>query len=241
LQPKIVETRPRQTNAARSTASQPPRAGARPAHAQTQHKAGGVRSNVTATPAARPPVTQPRAAAPIAVQAKRAPPNAPAHARVPAAGALARQARGVAPRFNAPRVSPVVQRSKATKWAEMEGLGGLGQGSCGASIYLNGFVIDGSYSDKTGFHAEMDALNQFLSGGGDVDSIETITLTSPPCKACAYVLKALGLGGKVKVPVGKGNATGHKSAFKVPDSVLNLVAVRTGDSVKQVKEYVYNI
>ena len=119
---------------------------------------------------------------------------------------------------------------KKNKWASEAGAA-LGQGKCGATIYYKDEDDDisyyqGSYSDASGFHAEMDALNDFLEDGNEISTITRIEITSPPCKVCNAILNALELPHLVTVPEGKEDGTGHKSAFKVPDNVLNAVCTK---------------
>lgn len=121
---------------------------------------------------------------------------------------------------------------KKNKWGVMA-LAGKGQGKCGATIYFKDdedeiSYYEGSYSDVSGFHAEMAALNDFLGEGNEISDITRIEITSPPCKVCNAILNALGVPHLVLVPEGKEDGTGHKSAFKVPDSVLDAVCTKRG-------------
>lgn len=218
-----------------------PRLNARPSSARGPSTAvGSTTRNVAASPRSGT----------SAVQAKRhAPAAPPRYMPQPHVAPQARTADRSTPfpvgRHAFGRGPSIVQRSRALvsaasrkpDWAEDEDLSGQGQGSCGATIYFPGGDIDGEYSADTGFHAEMDALNQFLGYGGELGDITGITLSSPPCKVCKTILNVLGLGALVSVPPGKGNKTGHKSAFAVPNSVKNLVAGRLGIKVEKVMEY----
>jgi hypothetical protein len=110
----------------------------------------------------------------------------------------------------------------------------------GAKYDVKG-TCDGEYSDKTGYHAEMDVLDTILGLKMDVSDIMFITISSPPCNACETILNVLKLIYTVVVPQGKGNKHGHKSAFKVPDSVMKLVADRLSMTTEKVWEYLKNI
>ena len=122
--------------------------------------------------------------------------------------------------------------SKKNKWGVMA-LAGKGQGKCGAKIYFKDdedeiSYYEGSYSADSGFHAEMAALKDFLDEGNEISTITRIEITSPPCKVCNALLNALGVPHLVLVPEGKEDGTGHKSAFKVPDCVLDAVCTKRG-------------
>lgn len=47
-------------------------------------------------------------------------------------------------------------------------------------------------------HAEIDALEQYFSSGGKLANISKIELSSAPCKYCHFILKDLGILGKVE-------------------------------------------
>lgn len=122
------------------------------------------------------------------------------------------------------------------------------KGDCGATIYYSTGdgddeydTYEGAYSASTGVHGEMDALEDFLNDGRDISTITYIAITSPPCKVCNAVLNLLGLNSLVGVPMGKESKTGHKSAFKVPDIVLNAVCVRRGIPKAVLEKHLYDI
>lgn len=98
-------------------------------------------------------------------------------------------------------------------------------------------LCEGSYSDKTGYHAEMVALASFLALELDLENIIEIRISSPPCTRCKTILNVLGISDKVKVPPGKGRSHGSCKAFKVPPSVLNKVAETLSTTSKSVDNY----
>jgi hypothetical protein len=122
------------------------------------------------------------------------------------------------------------------------------KGECGATLYYKTGpaegdydTYEGSYSDSTGVHGEMDALEDFLDDGKELSTIMYIAITSPPCKVCNAVLNLLKLNFLVGVPMGMESKTGHKSAFKVPDVILNAIAVRRGVPKAVLEKHLYDI
>lgn len=68
--------------------------------------------------------------------------------------------------------------------------------ACFATVVADsGARFDGKYKK---FHAEIDALEQYLGSGGALADIEKIELSSAPCKYCHFILKDLGVFGKVE-------------------------------------------
>jgi hypothetical protein len=73
-----------------------------------------------------------------------------------------------------------------------------GRKECFAAVIANnGQRYDGAY--KNGIHAEIQALENYLSSGGTVAGIKKIELSSQPCKYCYLILGDLGIRGKVQV------------------------------------------
>lgn len=56
----------------------------------------------------------------------------------------------------------------------------------------------GHYTASSCTHAEMNALAKYIRTETDFRTIETIQITAPPCKSCAFVLELLGVISKVK-------------------------------------------
>ena len=70
--------------------------------------------------------------------------------------------------------------------------------ACYATVVADsGARFDGKYKK---YHAEMDALENYLGAGGALGDISSIDLSSAPCKYCHFILKDLGLLGKVVTP-----------------------------------------
>jgi len=66
-----------------------------------------------------------------------------------------------------------------------------------AVVAKDGQKTNGAY--KGGIHAEINALETYLSGGGTLADIASIELSSMPCKYCYVILGDLGIRGKVNV------------------------------------------
>jgi hypothetical protein len=68
---------------------------------------------------------------------------------------------------------------------------------CGAKVIAkSGADFKGDYD---GIHAEINALENYLSSGGSLDDIASIEISSMPCKYCYIILEDLGILGKVQV------------------------------------------
>lgn len=65
---------------------------------------------------------------------------------------------------------------------------------CSAKVVTNSGEHTGEYD---GIHAEINALEKYFQGGGDIASITRIELSSSPCKYCHIILFDLGILGKV--------------------------------------------
>jgi deoxycytidylate deaminase len=68
--------------------------------------------------------------------------------------------------------------------------------ACVASIFgLNDDIAwaTGAYSASTSTHAEMNALATYIGQGLALDDVQTIEISAPPCRACAFVLELHGL------------------------------------------------
>ncbi len=92
--------------------------------------------------------------------------------------------------------------------------------SCDAEVRTAAGNYSGSYSGSTGVHAEMAALAQFVStGSGTFSHITEIRITKPTCPRCAYVLKSLGLGDKVKYPKGTNTANRKGPGWAMPGAL----------------------
>lgn len=83
--------------------------------------------------------------------------------------------------------------------------------ACGATVIANdGESYEGKYYKS--IHAEIWALEAYLSSGGKLKDIAEIQITSAPCKYCTVILGDLGLYGKVTVngrpPQGYGSCKG---------------------------------
>jgi Cytidine and deoxycytidylate deaminase zinc-binding region len=76
-----------------------------------------------------------------------------------------------------------------------------GFSNCDASVDSANHSGKGSY--KNSIHGEINALEDYLSNGGIIGEIKTITISSPPCKYCHLILTDLGLRDKV-VAAGSG-------------------------------------
>jgi GNAT superfamily N-acetyltransferase len=122
----------------------------------------------------------------------------------------------------------VVQRSVTKK-----------QGECFCKLTATGGYgsIDGEYDSSIGYHAELDALEKLLTAGGSCDDVVSITISSPCCKVCREVLSELGILGKVIAPGG----TGHRSAYKIPPTVLARYAAASGQNKTNAEYYLNNL
>lgn len=81
----------------------------------------------------------------------------------------------------------------------------------------NGVAATGSYNSTECTHAELNALAEYVSNGGDLSQITSIEVTSPPCKSCNFVLYIHGLRGKVKT-TGKVSKS-FTGSWKWPDEL----------------------
>lgn len=150
------------------------------------------------------------------------PASAPVQLRTAPGGAHAANNRVTwMPQILRPRV---LQRAKA-------------QGECYATLTTTtGATYDGEYNSMVGYHAELDALEQHLTNPGN-GTVSKIEISSPCCKACHEVLTELRLIGKVVAKDG----TGHRSAYKIPPTVLAAYAHEKGISTKNAEYYLINL
>jgi GNAT superfamily N-acetyltransferase len=121
----------------------------------------------------------------------------------------------------------VVQRSVTAKK----------QGECFCTLKTSGGSYSGEYDSGVGYHAELDALEKLLTAGGSCDDVVSITISSPCCKVCREVLSKLGILGKVIAPGG----TGHRSAYKIPPTVLARYAAAAGQNKTNAEYYLNNL
>jgi hypothetical protein len=177
-----------------------------------------------------PPVVQARPAL-SAAPPHRPPPLPPRPIFLPApetGAAIQARLRGPTlpwtPRFPAPTVQAKLARV-AQRAAEKEATTGLGEGQCKATLlYDNGNgtsgSFDGEYDGGSYEHAEIAALSAYCSSAayaaaGGLGAIKSITVSSPCCKVCAYVLGNLGILGKIVSRKGTGSC---KGGYGVPTS-----------------------
>jgi hypothetical protein len=113
-----------------------------------------------------------------------------------------------------------------------------GRKECYATVVAKGGgEYPGAY--KNGIHAEIQALENYLSSGGTVASVTRIELSSSPCKYCHLILSDLGLAKKVVTDDERdfGSCSGGSYGWFDPDgSVWKAIKKATG--YKEVNEYI---
>jgi len=141
---------------------------------------------------AAPPVYRPQAS-PRSMQAK---PAIPAEPVLPTRGLK----RSTAPSVYRPHRKSYAAQPKfaAINRAAAVQLAKVGFSNCDASVV--GAAASGKGSYKNSIHGEINALEDYLSNGGTIAGIKTISISSPPCKYCHVILTDLGIRGKVVAP-----------------------------------------
>ena len=121
-----------------------------------------------------------------------------------------------------------IQRAEAKK----------GRKDCFAAVVAKGGgEYPGAY--KSGIHAEINALESYLSSGGTLANIKSINLSSSCCKYCYLILSDLGIAGKVVTDDDRdfGSCSGGSYGWFDPDgSVWKAIKKKTG--YKDVDEYI---
>jgi Cytidine and deoxycytidylate deaminase zinc-binding region len=108
-----------------------------------------------------------------------------------------------------------------------------GFSNCDASVVGTGASGEGSY--KNSIHGEMNALEDYLSNGGTIAKISTITISSQPCKYCHLILSDLGIRGKVVAPgEGFGSCQGGSYGWFQSEGFVSKAAQKaTGKNEKE--------
>lgn len=113
-----------------------------------------------------------------------------------------------------------------------------GRKDCFASVVAKGGgEYPGAY--KSGIHAEINALESYLSSGGTIANIKSIKLSSSCCKYCYLILSDLGIAGKVVTADDRdfGSCSGGSYGWFDPDgSVWKAIKKATG--YKDVDAYI---
>jgi len=129
---------------------------------------------------------------------------------------------------------PLVYRPfSAVQMAEKKG-----RKECFATVVAKGGgEYPGAY--KSNIHAEINALENYLSSGGTIGNVKTINLSSSPCKYCHLILSDLGVAGKVVTDDERdfGSCSGGSFGWFDPDgSVWKAIKKATG--YKEVNGYI---
>jgi len=116
-----------------------------------------------------------------------------------------------------------------------------GRKECFATVVAKGGgEYPGAY--KSNIHAEINALESYLSSGGTIGNVKTINLSSSPCKYCHLILSDLGVAGKVVTDDERdfGSCSGGSFGWFDPDgSVWKAIKKATG--YKEVNAYIDSV
>ena len=127
-------------------------------------------------------------------------------------------------------VRPVTAKTASPFSAVQMAQAEKGRKECAAVVVAKGGGrYEGEY--KSSIHAEINALENYLSSGGGLKSITSIELSSKPCKYCHLILSDLGIRDKVQTADERdfGSCSGGSYGWFNPEgSVWNAIKKATG-------------
>ena len=135
-------------------------------------------------------------------------------------------------------IRPITPKRTASPFSAVQMAEKKGRKECFATVVAKGGgEYPGAY--KSNIHAEINALENYLSSGGTIGNVKTINLSSSPCKYCHLILSDLGVAGKVVTDDERdfGSCSGGSFGWFDPDgSVWKAIKKATG--YKEVNEYI---
>ena len=194
-----------------------------------------------------PPVYRPNTTTPNAAQPKMA--NATVNRKLPVAPPVYRpeakkivQPKTISQQAKiANSVQPITAKRTAFHFSAVQMAEKKGRKECFATVVAKGGgEYPGAY--KSNIHAEINALENYLSSGGTIGNVKTINLSSSPCKYCHLILSDLGVAGKVVTDDERdfGSCSGGSFGWFDPDgSVWKAIKKATG--YKEVNEYIDSV